>query len=280
MSSDMKKVLKIAAISVASVIAVAAAIFLIYKLTEKREPLKAVDFVISYEDVTEEDRLTEEAYATLMDAVFEKMKKTDDPAVNAEKPDISFICHDGNGGNIKSYRVFRISARNRDYVIYSADEDTFYKVDTDTLDTFFDMPPIKEACLDAEIPRLILKTTVSEGLRALGAATAGEWTYADETGAFVTVTADEKVSDEAVELDFGLYDFCFICTRTPDKMTLTATDGATGEQTETDIYAGEILPKLEEGKTYTLTVGAEWEQTEDADFYGNISYVFSVTVTG
>ena len=56
----MKKVLKIAAISVASVIAVAAAIFLIYKLTEKREPLKAVDFVISYEDVTEEDRLTEE----------------------------------------------------------------------------------------------------------------------------------------------------------------------------------------------------------------------------
>ena len=51
----MKKVLKIAAISVASVIAVAAAIFLIYKLSEKREPLKAVDFVISYEEVTEEE---------------------------------------------------------------------------------------------------------------------------------------------------------------------------------------------------------------------------------
>lgn len=280
MSSDMKKVLKIAAISVASVIAVAAAIFLIYKLTEKREPLKAVDFVISYEEVTEEDRLTEEAYATLMDAVFEKMKKTDDPAVNAEKPDIPFICHDGNGGNIRSYGLFGISAKNREYVIYSSDEQIFYRVDPDTLEALFSVPQIKEACLDAKIPRLVLKTTVSEGLRALGAATAGEWNYADETGAFVTVTADEKVSDEAVELDFGLYDFCFICTRTPDKMTLTATDGATGEQTETDIYAGEILPKLEEGKTYTLTVGAEWEQTEDADFYGNISYVFSVTVTG
>ena len=148
------------------------------------------------------------------------------------------------------------------------------------MEALFSVPQIKEACLDAKIPRLVLKTTVSEGLRALGAATAGEWNYADETGAFVTVTADEKVSDEAVELDFGLYDFCFICTRTPDKMTLTATDGATGEQTETDIYAGEILPKLEEGKTYTLTVGAEWKQTEDVDFYGNISYVFSVTVTG
>ena len=55
----MKKVLKIAAISVASVIAVAAAIFLIYKLTEKREPLKAVDFVIFYEDLTDEDSLTQ-----------------------------------------------------------------------------------------------------------------------------------------------------------------------------------------------------------------------------
>ena len=276
----MKKVLKIAAISVASVIAVAAAIFLIYKLTEKREPLKAVDYVISYEEVTEEDRLTEEAYATLMDAVFEKMKKTDDPAVNAEKPDISFICHDGNGGNIRSYGLFGISAKNREYVIYSSDEQIFYRVDPDTLEALFSVPQVKEACHDAKIPRLVLKTTVAEGLRALGAATAGEWTYADETGAFATVTADEKVSDEAVELDFGLYDFCFICTRTPDKMTLTATDGATGEQTETDIYAGEILPKLEEGKTYTLTVGAEWKQTEDADFYGNISYVFSVTVTG
>lgn len=276
----MKKVLKIAAISVASVIAVAAAIFLIYKLTEKREPLKAVDFVISYEDVTEEDRLTEEAYATLIDAVFEKMKKTDEPAVNAEKPDISFICHDGNGGNIRSYGLFGISAKNREYVIYSSDEQIFYRVDPDTLEALFSVPQVKEACLDAKIPRLVLKTTVSEGLRALGAATAGEWNYADETGAFVTVTANEKVLDEAVELDFGLYDFCFICTRTPDKMTLTATDGATGEQTETDIYAGEILPKLEEGKTYTLTVGAEWKQTEDADFYGNISYVFSVTVTG
>ena len=146
----MKKIFKTACIVFVGAAVVAAAIFLMYKLASRQKSLQAVAFVSSYENVTDEDRLTQEAYATLMNAVFEKMKKTDAPDVNKEKPDVSFVCHD------------RISARNRDYVIYSADEDTFYKVDTDTLDTFFDMPPIEEACLDAEIPRLILKTTVSE----------------------------------------------------------------------------------------------------------------------
>lgn len=75
-------------------------------MLQDKKSLQAVAFVSSYENVTDEDRLTQEAYATLMNAVFEKMKKTDAPDVNKEKPDVSFVCHDGNGGNIKSYRVF------------------------------------------------------------------------------------------------------------------------------------------------------------------------------
>lgn len=275
----MKKIFKTAGIVLVGAAVVAAAVFLMYKLASRQKTLQAVDFVLSYENVTDEDRLTQEAYATLMNAVFEKMKKTDAPDVNKKKPDVSFICHDGNGENIKSYRVFRISARNRDYVIYSADEDTFYKVDTDTLDTFFDIPPIKEACLDSEIPRLILKTTVSEGTRTLGTATDGTWNYADETGDFISIVVPNTEAGDVVELDFGLYDFCFICTKTPDRLTVYAKDEESGEQTEEEISVGENLPALEKGKTYTLTVKAEWTETETRDYFGAVSYVFKVKTT-
>ncbi len=275
----MRKIFITAGIILIGAAVVAATIFPLYRLTDKRSPLKAVDFAASYESITEEDKLTESAYATLMDEVFEKMKKTDAPDVNREKPDISFVCHDGNGENIKSYRIFRISARNRDYVIYSADEDTFYKVDTDTLDTFFDMPPVKEACLDAEIPSLILKTTVSEGPRALGTTADGIWNYADATGNFSAVTVTKAEAEDVVDLDFGLYDFCFICTKTPDKLTLCAEDDAGGARTETEITVGKRIPSLEKGRTYTLTLKAEWEKKESKDFYGTVSYVFNVKTT-
>ena len=275
----MKKIFKTACIVFVGAAVVAAAIFLMYKLASRQKSLQAVAFVSSYENVTDEDRLTQEAYATLMNAVFEKMKKTDAPDVNKEKPDVSFVCHDGNGGDIKSYRVFRISARNRDYVIYSADEDTFYKVDTDTLDTFFDMPPIIEACLDSEIPRLILKTTVSEGTRTLGTATDGTWNYANETGDFTNIAVPNTSAGDVVELDFGLYDFCFICTKTPNKLTVYAKDEESGEQTEKEISIGEKLPALEKGKTYMLTVKAEWTETENRDYFGTVSYVFKVKTT-
>ena len=275
----MKKIFKTAGIILAGAVFVAAAIFLIYKLTDRRKPLQAVDFEPSYGSVTEEDRLTETSYATLMDAVFEKMKKSDAPDVNVSKPDLSFISHNGNGEDIKTYRIFRLSARNREYRIYSVDEEIFYRVDPETLSVFFDMPPVKEACLDEEIPSLIMKTTVSEGPRALGTASDGEWKYADATGGFSVVTVPETEAQGGVELDFGLYDFCFICTKTPDKMTLYAKEDISGEQTEKEIAVGENIPVLEKGKTYTLTVKAEWEETGDSDYCGTVFYVFNVRTT-
>lgn len=275
----MKKILKTAGIILLGAAVVAAAVFVIYRLSKKRQPLKAVDFVASYESVTQEDRLTQEAYATLMDAVFEKMGETQAPNVNTEKPDLSFITHDGNGENIRSYRIFRISARNREYVIYSVDDGIFYKVSPDTTDIFFDMPPIKEACLFSEIPNLVLKTTVSQGPRALGAKADGEWFFADTTGEFSKISAEEKPSDETVELDFGLYDFCFIATNTPSKMTLTVKDEAGEILSEREISVNEKLPTLEKGKDFTLTVKAEWTKTEDCDFYGTVSYVFNIKTT-
>ena len=71
---DMKKIFKTACIVFVGAAVVAAAIFLMYKLASRQKSLQAVAFVSSYENVTDEDRLTQEAYATLMNAVFEKMK--------------------------------------------------------------------------------------------------------------------------------------------------------------------------------------------------------------
>ena len=69
----MKKIFKTVCIVFVGAAVVAAAIFLMYKLASRQKSLQAVAFVSSYENVTDEDRLTQEAYATLMNAVFEKM---------------------------------------------------------------------------------------------------------------------------------------------------------------------------------------------------------------
>ena len=79
--------------------------------------------------------------------------------------------------------------------------------------------------------------------------------------------------------DFGLYDFCFICTKTPNKLTVYAKDEESGEQTEKEISISEKLPALEKGKTYMLTVKAEWTETENRDYFGTVSYVFKVKTT-
>ena len=51
------------------------------------------------------------------------------------------------------------------------------------------------------------------------------------------------------------------------------------EQTEKEIARGEKLPALEKGKTYMLTVKAEWTETENRDYFGTVSYVFKVKTT-
>ena len=81
------------------------------------------------------------------------MKKTDAPDVNKESPTFRSSATTETGRH-KSYRVFRISARNRDYVIYSADEDTFYKVGFGHFGPVFDMPPIKRHALMRKFPVL------------------------------------------------------------------------------------------------------------------------------
>ena len=55
----MKKIFKTACIVFVGVAVVAAAIFLMYKLASRQKSLQAVAFVSSYENVTDEDRLTQ-----------------------------------------------------------------------------------------------------------------------------------------------------------------------------------------------------------------------------
>ena len=62
-------------------------------------------------------------------------------------------------------------------------------------------------------------------------------------------------------------------------MTVYAKDEESGEQTEKEISIGEKLPALEKGKTYMLTVKAEWTETENRDYFGTVSYVFKVKTT-
>ncbi len=275
----MKNKLKNIGIVAFAVIFIVVCAILIYKQITTRRPLTAVDFVTTYESVTEEDKLTEKAYATLMNSVFEKLTGTESPNINITKPDLSFITHDGNGNNLKTYRIFRISAKNREYVIYSVDSESFYKVSTDTLTEFFDMPPIAEACLDSKVPNIILKSTSADGPRSLGTATGGEWNYADETGTFTQISVPEAMTDSGILLDPDTYDFCFICTKTPDNMTLTATDDETGEQTVTEISVAQNISVLEKGKSYTLLLTAEWNKTENEDFYGSVQYLFRVVTS-